>query len=280
MVDKGDEMRFFERQLVVFKIGEESFGVDISDVREIIKIDTLTVIPDTPKYVKGIINLRDKIVVVIDLAEKLELKSTDDTDSKRIIITEMNSGTVGFIVDSCNEVIRMTGDKIEEAPQMITKKINNEFLQGVGVLKDKLLILIDLGSVIDESDLSIDKTKIQTTDQRKVLIVEDSTMMRGTLKGYIDPKKFQVYEAVDGEDALNKIDEIKPEIMFLDIKMPKKDGITVLKAVKEKNLNIKTIMETSVYDDKVKDECLALGAIHYLKKPLSKSQVTKILDEI
>ncbi len=281
MVEKKDETKFFERQLVVFKIGEESFGVDISDVREIIKIDSLTVIPDTPKYVKGIINLREKIVVVIDLAEKLNIKASEDKDSKRIIITEMNAGTVGFIVDSCNEVIRMTGDKIEEAPQMITKKINNEFLQGVGVLEDKLLILIDLGRVIDESDLSINsQTLNEHKDLRKILIAEDSTMMRGTLKSYIDSKKFQIIEAIDGEDAIKKIEDTNPEIIFLDIKMPKKDGIAVLHEIKEKHPQLKVIMETSVYDDKVKEECLGLGAKHYLKKPLNKAQVEQILNEL
>lgn len=278
MVEQSDETKFFERQLVVFNIGNEIFGVDISDVREIIKLETFTKIPETPTYVKGIINLRDKIVVVIDLAEKLDLKSGNDVDNKRIIITEMNGGTVGFIVDSCNEVVRLTGDKIQEAPAMIAKKIKSSFLQGVGSLNNRLLILIDLGAVIQDDDINNLSSQPSSDVKKKILLVEDSTMMRGTLKSYIDKNKYVVLEAGDGVEALSVFDKDAPGLIFLDIKMPKKDGISVLREIKSKSPNTRIIMETSVYEDKVKDECLSLGAEEYLKKPVSKVQIQKILD--
>ncbi len=284
--DKDLEKRFFERQLVVFSLGNEEFGVDISDVKEIIKLETITKLPNTDSYIDGIINLRGGIVVIIDLAKKIGLVPSQRGKNTRILVMEIAGSMVGFVVDSCNEVLRITGDKIEEAPRIITDKINADYLQGVGILDERLIIIIDLGSVLEEKDLNAissaknAKASESSGSKRKLLIVEDSSMMRGTLKSYVDPKRFNIFEAEDGEQAVKIFGQELPEIVLLDIKLPNKNGVEVLKEIKEKSPETIVIMETSVYEDQTKDECMKLGARAYLKKPISKKDIQDLLLQV
>lgn len=143
-----------EQQLVVFSINQEFFGVDISGVREIIKLEQVTRIPNTEVHIEGIINLRGKIIVIIDLAKKLGLVSGGDKRNVRVIVSEIRGNLVGFIVDSCNEVMRMNSDKIEDAPNAIKSKISGDYLQGVGKLDGRLIIIISLEKMITESEMS------------------------------------------------------------------------------------------------------------------------------
>jgi purine-binding chemotaxis protein CheW len=144
-----------ERQLVVFKLGEEEFGVNISEVREIIRMEEITKIPNTSAYIKGVINLRGGIIVVIDLALKIGLQSKPIDNNTRIIVIEVDESTVGMIVDSATEVIRLTADQVQPAPQMITQKINSDYIEGVGVIDERLLILLDLVKVLIAEDLHV-----------------------------------------------------------------------------------------------------------------------------
>lgn len=144
-----------EKQIVVFKLADEEFGVDISEVKEIIKIEKVTPVPNTPVYVNGIINLRGDIVVVVDLEKKLGLPTKEADKDSRIIIIEMeNKDTLGMVVDSATEVLRIPVDKLQPAPEVIAEKIDSKHLEGVAVLSDeRLIILLDLRKVIAESDL-------------------------------------------------------------------------------------------------------------------------------
>lgn len=280
------EKKFFERQLVVFNVGKEYFGVDISDVKEIIKYHEVTVIPNTEEYVDGIIDLRNVIIVIVDFAKKIGLPSSEKQKNTRVIVTEIRGSTVGFVVDSCNEVLRLTGDKIQEAPPIITNRINSAYIQGVGMLEDRMIIIIDLGRVIQDEELAslgaatgVTKTK-EEVKKRKIMIVEDSSMMMGTLKSYVDQSKYDIIEAKDGEQALFEYNNSNPDMILLDIKLPKLSGVEVLKKIKEQNPDIPIIMETSVYDDKTKEECLRLGALDYLKKPINKKDIVDLLEKV
>ena len=149
---ENKEKGLFEKQLVIFSIGTEKFGVDISEVREIIKLEGITKIPDTAEYIDGIINLRGRIIVIIDLAKKLVMKSNDRGKDTRIIVIESGDNAIGMVVDNCSEVIRLNTSQIEPAPKIVTKKINSDFLEGVGVMKEGLIMLLALHKVIDNLD--------------------------------------------------------------------------------------------------------------------------------
>jgi purine-binding chemotaxis protein CheW len=134
-------------QLVSFKMGNEEFGIDILNVKEIIRMLNITKIPNSPVYMEGIINLRGQVIPVIDLRTKLGMpKRKADTDT-RIVVVDIEGRTVGFLVDAVSEVLRIPKN-ITEAPPEITTGINSEYITAVGKLEDRLLTMIDLNKVM------------------------------------------------------------------------------------------------------------------------------------
>lgn len=127
---KNDGKAFSERQLVVFELAGEEFGVDINKVKEIIRWEEVTRIPNIPPYIKGVINLRGNIIVINDLAMKLGLPSKDVDDDTKILVVEVGDNTVGMVVDSATEAIRLDGGRIRETPSMITSGIDRSFIEG------------------------------------------------------------------------------------------------------------------------------------------------------
>ncbi len=139
-------------QLVGFKIGEEEFAVDILRVQEIIKMIMMTKVPNTPEYVKGVINLRGRIIPVIDLRKRLGLKEKEADQNSRIIVVEIEENTIGFIVDEVSEVLRIPQSIIEPPPSMVGD-VNANFITAVAKLENRLLILLDLEKIlVDEKE--------------------------------------------------------------------------------------------------------------------------------
>ncbi len=134
-------------QLVSFMIGNEEFGVDILKVQEINKLVQITKVPNAPHFVEGVINLRGRIIPIIDLRTRLGLPKKEYDKNTRIIVIELNENTIGFIVDAVNEVLRISGSIIEPPPQ-ISKGINTEYITAVAKLEDRLLILLDLENLL------------------------------------------------------------------------------------------------------------------------------------
>ncbi len=138
-------------QLVGFKIGDEEYAVDILMVQEIIRMMQVTKVPNAPDFVDGVINLRGKIIPVIDLRSKLGLKRKETDKDKRIIVVEVSNKTVGFIVDAVTEVLRIPSSITEPPPDIITN-VRSEFIKAVGKLEDRLLILIDLEKILSTDE--------------------------------------------------------------------------------------------------------------------------------
>jgi purine-binding chemotaxis protein CheW len=138
-------------QLVSFNIGVEEFGVDILRVNEIIKFIDITHLPNSPEFVEGIINLRGKVIPVIDLRIRMHFPKRKPDNSTRIMVVEVGGKTVGFIVDSVSEVLRISKD-IFEAPPEIVAGINAEYISAVGKLENRILILLDLEKVLSNEE--------------------------------------------------------------------------------------------------------------------------------
>lgn len=150
----ADEKRSKEEiQLVVFNIGEEEFGVEINQVREIVKLVSITRMPKAPQFIEGVVNLRGQIITVIDLAKRLDLPSLGKTEATRIMVVEVGSNTVGMIVDSVSEVLRLSMDSIEDTPSLIDTEVHERYLRGVGKSEDRLLILLDLNEVLSSDEI-------------------------------------------------------------------------------------------------------------------------------
>lgn len=143
------------RQLVSFRIGEEEFGVDILMVQEIIRLPNITPIPNAPSFILGMINLRGKIIPVIDLRQRLRIHGGSRRESdrrSRILIVEMFTHVTGFIVDSVSEVMKVADAEIEPTPHLVASSINAEYIQGVIKLPNRLIMLLDFSRILNPQE--------------------------------------------------------------------------------------------------------------------------------
>jgi purine-binding chemotaxis protein CheW len=138
--------------LVCFRIGRETYGVDIFLVREIVKAQEITPVPGAADYVLGIINLRGKIVSVVDLAQRLGLGPSSVGRSSRILVVDLEAFTVGFLVDAATEVLKLAADSIEPAPEELKTSVHDRFVEGVGKLADRLVIILNPSNLLGESE--------------------------------------------------------------------------------------------------------------------------------
>jgi purine-binding chemotaxis protein CheW len=143
-----------ELQLVIFKLGNESFGVEIATVESIIKMQTITRLPQAPSFVEGIINLRGKILPVVDLRKRLNIDLTEITKDSRMVVVALAGSTVAMVVDQVNEVLRINDD-IVEAPPAISQSVESRFIEGIAKINEDLVILLNLSKVLDTSETSI-----------------------------------------------------------------------------------------------------------------------------
>jgi purine-binding chemotaxis protein CheW len=138
-------------QLVTFKLENDEFGVDILKVQEINRMMNITKIPNTPSFTEGVINLRGKIIPIIDLRKKLGFESKIYDKATRIIVIELDGIVLGFVVDSVSEVLRIPRNTIEPPPSIIGG-VESDYIEGVGKLEDRLLILLELKKVFTNSE--------------------------------------------------------------------------------------------------------------------------------
>lgn len=144
-----------EKQFVVFGLARETYGIDINLVREIINMQELTTIPKCAEYIKGIINLRGKVIPVFDLAGKFMLESKQLTKSSRIVVVEVRGLTVGMIVDVVSEVLRIPSEVIEPPTDMMVTSISEQFVEGIAKYSDRLVIILNLEKVLINSAIEM-----------------------------------------------------------------------------------------------------------------------------
>jgi len=148
-----------EIQLVIFSIGSEEFAAEISQVREIITVDKITRVPSAPKFVCGVINLRGKLVTVVDLHERLGFQRTQSIEKSKIIVSDIKDGVLGMMVDQVVEVTRVLESQIEPPPPMSAGKIDSKYILGIAKMKDRLIVILDLENVLIDEDLGIVETE-------------------------------------------------------------------------------------------------------------------------
>jgi len=141
-------------QLVSFAIGEEEFGVDILKVQEINRMLAVTRVPNSPEYVDGVINLRGKVIPIIDLRRRFRMERREHDKNTRIVVVELSGKVVGFVVDAVSEVLRIPKSVTEPPPPMVAG-VDAEYITAVGKLDDRLLILLDLEKVLSTEEKQI-----------------------------------------------------------------------------------------------------------------------------
>jgi purine-binding chemotaxis protein CheW len=138
-----------EYQLVVFDVGNESFGVDIDSVQEIIRMQSITEVPGSSVFVRGIINLRGRIIPVLDLRERFGLTQAAASNSQRIVVVEVGGPVIGMVVDAVSEVLRIQSDCIEP-PSAIVVGIGSDYIRGIAKIESKLVILLQLDRLLND----------------------------------------------------------------------------------------------------------------------------------
>lgn len=139
-----------ELQLVIFRLANEEYGLPITKVHEINRLVPITKLPQTPSFMEGIINLRGRIIPVIDLRKRFSLSVSAHDDDTRIIIVEVSGQTVGIIVDAVAEVVRLPMAGIEPPPPAFV--LDSRYIYGVGKLEDRLLILLEIDNILSSSE--------------------------------------------------------------------------------------------------------------------------------
>ena len=138
--------------LVGFRVGRETFGVPIHLVHEIVRVPEITAVPDAPDYIEGVINLRGKIVSIIDLRKRFGESEITRDRKNRVMVIESDKKLVGLIVDSASEVLKLPPADVENPPNIFEAGELN-YVTGVGKLKGRLIILIDLTKILQRGEL-------------------------------------------------------------------------------------------------------------------------------
>src|SRR5208283_3522812 len=145
------------RQYLTFQLGDEIFGLDVSNVREILEFTTVTKVPKTPEYMRGVINLRGSVVPVLDMRLKFGMSITEKTVNTCIIVVEVffedESTIIGALVDSVQEVLELEPDRIEPAPKIGTQ-LKTEFIKGMGKRDDHFIIILNIDKVFSSEELA------------------------------------------------------------------------------------------------------------------------------
>ncbi len=154
-----DGLKDDDLQIVTFRVGNEDFSVPILKVQEIIRMSEITKVPRSPEFVEGVINLRGKVIPVIDLRKRFGLDTVERNNDTRTIVVDCGGKVVGLIVDSVSEVLRLSKNTVE-APPDIVGGVDSDYVSGVGKLDDRLVILLDIDKVLNINE----QTQLGTMD--------------------------------------------------------------------------------------------------------------------
>jgi len=267
------------------KVYEGIYGVNVSKVREIIKLPKLTELPGTPEFIEGIFDLRSIVIPVVNLAKWMKIKEPQNAQkNSRVIITEFNNVLIGFIVHEAKRIRRISWADIEPASFMSDgASVDGSKITGVTKIEgDNVLLILDLESVIQDLGLYEPDTQFSTTENETfsgiALVLDDSSTARKIVKEALVKMGFDVLEAMDGKEGLQKLDELYDlygkelhkslKIIISDVEMPRMDGFHFAANVKEDGRfnNIPIVFNSSISDHFSEDRGVEAGGEAYLVK--------------
>ncbi|MCD6173342.1 MAG: chemotaxis protein CheV [Sulfurimonas sp.] len=282
-----------EMELVDFRIlnqGEDGvyegiYGINVSKVREIIRVPHLTELPGTPDYIEGIFDLRSVVIPVVNLAKWMGITSPEGLEKNlRIIITEFNNVLIGFIVHEAKRIRRINWSDIE--PATFTSgsgTLDGSKITGVTKIEnDNVLLILDLETVVQ--DLGLYEPDVEAiphdleTFSGLALILDDSSTARKIVKEALSKMGFQVVEAIDGQDGLEKLEDLYGmygddiskhlKLILSDVEMPRMDGFHFAANVKEDGrfVDIPIVFNSSISDHFSESRGMEAGGEAYLVK--------------
>ena len=292
--DDGLKVGSNEMELVDFRILKKDgdgiyegiYGVNVSKVREIIKIPVLTELPGTPEFIEGIFDLRDVVIPVVNLAKWMGIEEPPEAEKNaKVIITEFNNVLIGFIVHDTKRIRRISWSDIEPSTFASTSAgMDSNKITGVTKIEgDSVLLILDLESVVMdlglyEPDIDEDSNHVENIFSGIALILDDSATARKIVKEALKKMGFDVVEAGDGQEGLNKLDELYSrygediskhlKIIISDVEMPKMDGFHFASNAKDDGRfkDIPIVFNSSISDHFSEIRGKEAGAEGYLVK--------------
>ncbi|MDA7817611.1 chemotaxis protein [Sulfurimonas sp.] len=300
-----DELRVGsnEMELVDFRIFKQEedevyegiYGINVSKVREIIKKPKLTDLPGTPEFIEGIFDLRDVVIPVVNLANWMGVNEPEEAaNDSRVIITEFNNVLIGFVVHEAKRIRRISWSDIEPASYVSSSDgLDGSKITGVTKIEgDNVLLILDLESVVQDLGLYEPDTSIAPESIEHfsgiALILDDSTTARKIVKDAIVKMGFNVVEAGDGDEGIEKLNDLYKsygeklsdnlKIIISDVEMPKMDGFHFAANVKEdpRFNGIPIVFNSSISDHFSELRGKEAGAEGYLVK----FQASQFYDEV
>lgn len=292
-IDNSLKLGSNEMELVDFRIFKQEedrvyegiYGINVSKVREIIKLPKLTELPGTPEFIEGIFDLRSIVIPVVNLAKWMKIKQPQAMEkNSRVIITEFNNVLIGFIVHEAKRIRRISWSDIEPASFMSNSaSIEGSKITGVTKIEgDNVLLILDLESVVQDLGLYEPDTQFNNTEIESfsglALVLDDSSTARKIVKEALVNMGFDVLEAIDGEEGLEKLDELYElygdkisknlKIIVSDVEMPRMDGFHFAANVKEdaRFSTIPIVFNSSISDHFSEDRGVEAGGEAYLVK--------------
>jgi len=249
------------------KIYEGIYGVNVSKVREIIKMPKLTELPGAPKYIDGIFDLRGVVIPVINLSKWMNIKEPKKSKkNSRVIITEFSNILIGFIVHEAKRIRRISWNNIESASfSSNNSTLDKSKITGVTKIEnDEVLLILDLESVVEELGIYQPKVEVDINEIRQIygtaLILDDSSIARRLVREALVKMGMSVVEAKDGTEGLERLQELynkykdnledELKIIVSDVEMPQMDGFHFASRVKKDSRfsNIPIIFNSSISD--------------------------------
>ncbi len=292
-----------EMELVDFRIFKQEddevyegiYGINVSKVREIIRVPFLTELPGTPEFIEGIFDLRDVVIPVVNLAKWMGIIEPEDAEANaRVIITEFNNVLIGFVVHEAKRIRRISWSDIEPASFVSgSGTLDGSKITGVTKIEgDNVLLILDLESVVQDLGLYEPDTDNMPQELEQfsglALVLDDSSTARKIVKEALIKMGFHVVEAMDGEEGLEKLNELYEsygenlennlKIIISDVEMPKMDGFHFAANVKEDGRfnNIPIVFNSSISDHFSEGRGLEAGGEAYLVK----FQASSFYDEV
>ena len=282
-----------EMELVDFRILKQEengvyegiYGINVSKVREIIRVPSLTELPGTPDFIEGIFDLREVVIPVVNLAKWMGITEPEGAEkTSRVIITEFNNVLIGFVVHEAKRIRRINWSDIEPASFMSSSDaLDSNKITGVTKIEgDNVLLILDLESVVQ--DLGLYEPDVDSIPQGidnfsgLALILDDSSTARKIVKEALIKMGFNVVEAMDGEEGLAKLDDLYStygeslaehlKIIISDVEMPRMDGFHFAANVKEDGRfkNIPIVFNSSISDHFSEGRGVDAGGEAYLVK--------------
>lgn len=293
MKEKALKVGSNEMELVDFRIFKQEdgeiyegiYGINVSKVREIIRIPALTDLPGTPEFIEGIFDLRDVVIPVVNLAKWMGIAEPEGCEkNSRIIITEFNNVLIGFIVHEAKRIRRISWSNIEPAEFLSgADAVDGSKITGVTKIEDdNVLLILDLESVVQ--DLGLYKPDVNNIPKELekfsglALILDDSSTARKIVKEALLKMGFDVIEAIDGQDGLEKLYELaamypddisqKLKLIISDVEMPRMDGFHFATNVKKDGRfnDVPIVFNSSISDHFSEGRGLEAGGEAYLVK--------------